>query len=103
MKSCNGFKLIKRLLFPGYIFVRYEVETKVFSALKATIGLSKVVLGMGGGPGIIPDSFIKELKRANELDVSTNSPLKQGDKVRLIDDPFVAMIGEILNTDLTGR
>ncbi len=103
IKSSNGFKRIERLLFPGYIFVRCDVDTKDLSALKATIGLSRVVRGMGEGPGVIPDGFIEELKRASELDASAYSLLKQGDKVRLIDGPFVGMIGEILNADSNGR
>ena len=103
MKAGNGFKRIERLLFPGYIFVRCDVNAKDLSALKSTIGLSRVVRGMGDGPGIIPDGFIEELKRASDLNASTEALLKQGDKVRLIDGPFVGMVGEILNADSNGR
>lgn len=99
----NGFKRIERLLFPGYIFVRCDVDTKDLSALKATIGLSRVVRGMGDGPGIIPDGFMEELNRASDLSASTRALLKQGDMVRVIDGPFVGMVGEILNADSNGR
>ena len=102
-KAGNGFKRLERLLFPGYIFVRCDVDTKELSALKATIGLSRVVRGMGDGPGIIPDGFIVELKRVSELSPLTEVSLKRGDSVRLIDGPFVGMIGEIMKADSNGR
>ena len=103
IKAGNGFKRIERMLFPGYIFARCDVDTKDVSALRATIGLSRVVRGMGDGPGKIPDGFIEELKRTSVLSAPTQALLKQGDKVRLIDGPFVGMVGEIMNADSNGR
>lgn len=102
-KAGIGFKRIERSLFPGYIFVRCDIYTKNLSALKATIGLSRVVRGMGDGPGIIPDGFIEELRRASVLNDSTKTLLKKGDRVRLIDGPFVGMVGEIMDADSNGR
>lgn len=99
----NELKHKERLMFPGYIFVRCNFETKGLSALKSTIGLSRVVRGMGDGPGIIPDGFIEELRRVTELNASTKTLLKKGDKVRIINGPFVGIVGEIVNADSNGR
>lgn len=103
IKSSNGFKRIKRLLFPGYIFVHCNVDAKNISALKSTVGLSRLVRGMGDGPGIIPDSFIEELKVANGVKRSPEASLKRGNKVHIIDGPFVGLVGEIMNADSNGR
>lgn len=102
-KVGNEFKRIERLLFPGYIFVRCDLSAKELSELRSTVGLSRVVKGMGDGPGIIPDSFIDELKNACGLRAPSEEFFRQGDKVRLINGPFVGMVGEIMSSDSNGR
>lgn len=102
-KTSKKFRRTQKLLFPGYVFIRCDVNSNDVSALKATVGVSRVVRGIGGGPGVIPNLFIEELKRASRLGSSEAISLKNGDKVRLIDGPFVGMVGEIMSADTNGR
>ena len=97
------FRQVERLLFPSYIFVRCVVNSVNLSALKATIGLSRVVRGMGDGPGVISDSFVNDLRHVHDLGLVGGSSVREGDKVRLVNGPFVGMVGEVLNTDSNGR
>lgn len=103
VKSGSGFRRVERLLFPGYIFVRCDVGSSDITALKATIGLSRVVRGISDGPGIIPDGFIEELRRTIHTDRLTDPSLREGDRIRLIAGPFVGMVGEIMSADSNGR
>ena len=103
IKSGNGFRRVERLLFPGYIFVRCDVGSNDISALKATIGLSRVVRGLSDGPGIIPDGFIEELRRSIHTDLLSDPSLSEGDQIRLIAGPFVGMVGEVMGADSNGR
>jgi len=103
IKSKNNFRRLETLLFPGYIFVRCDIGLGQISTLNATIGLSKVVRGTGTDAGIIPDGFIEELMFACGSGIITKANIKTGERVRLVDGPFVGVVGEVLSTDSNGR
>ena len=103
IKSNNNFRRVEKLLFPGYIFVRCDIESGHISTLNSTMGLSRVVRGAGTDIGIIPDGFIEELMFACGSDTATKANIKTGDMVRLVDGPFVGVVGEVLSTDSNGR
>jgi len=103
IKSNNNFCRVEKLLFPGYIFVRCNIGSGHISTLNATMGLSRVVRGTGTDVGIIPDGFIEELMFACGSGTTTKANIKTGDMVRLVDGPFVGVVGEVLSTDSNGR
>ena len=105
IRSGNGFKQVSRLLFPGYVFVRCQLASGDVKSLNATYGISRIVRGLGDGPGIIPDGFIDALMQACDGQ-SQNSPSdipEKGAHVRMIDGPFVGLAGEVLSADSNGR
>ena len=67
------------------------------------MGLSRVVRGTGTDAGVIPDGFIQELMFACEAGTTTKANIKSGDMVRLVDGPFVGVVGEVLSADSNGR
>lgn len=103
IKSTNNFRRVEKLLFPGYIFVRCDISSGHISTLNATMGLSRVVRGTGKDAGTIPDGFIKELMLACESSTAKKANIKSGDMVRLVDGPFVGVVGEVLSADSSGR
>ena len=103
IKSTNNFRRVEKLLFPGYIFVRCDTGSGHISTLNATMGISRVVRGTGKDAGIIPDGFIAELMFACESSTTKKQNIKTGDMVRLVDGPFVGVVGEVLSADSTGR
>ena len=103
IKSGNNFRRVEKLLFPGYIFVRCNIGSGHISTLNATMGLSRVVRGTGTDAGIIPDGFIEELMIACGSGTTTKENIKTGNMVRLVDGPFVGVVGEVLSTDSNGR
>jgi len=103
VKSNNTYRREEKLLFPGYIFVRCDLGSGHISTLNATIGLSRVVKGTGTDAGIIPDGFIEALRFACEAGTTTKANIKSGDMVRLVDGPFVGVVGEVLSADSNGR
>jgi len=77
--------------FPGYLFVRVDLETTGISYYKwmpNTLGL----VSFGGEPAIVPDNLIYELrKRIKEINDSGGEifdGLKSGDKIRIQAGPF---------------
>ncbi len=82
-KSCN--------FFPGYIFVRIDLEKIGLSALKWIPGSNGVVC-FGGEPGVVPDAFIHQLRykmdRLNEEPQAKWARYQKGDRVEIKHGPF---------------
>lgn len=77
--------------FPGYIFVRVDLDTvgmNTINWMPGTIGL----VSFGGIPASVPDSLILEVQqRLAEIEKAgglTFVDLEPGDKVRIVDGPF---------------
>lgn len=77
--------------FPGYLFVRVDLEDlgiSTFRWMPHTLGL----VTFGGEAAYIPDNLIQALKRqitsVNEDGGETFDGLRRGDKVKIIDGPF---------------
>jgi transcriptional antiterminator RfaH len=77
--------------FPGYLFVRVDLEDRGISTFRwmpHTLGL----VTFGGEAAYIPDSLIQALKRQiaiiNKNGGDIFDGLKRGDKVEIIDGPF---------------
>ncbi len=82
-KSCN--------FFPGYIFVRIDLEKLGMSALMWMPGSNGVVC-FGGEPGVVPDAFIHHLRHKvdhlNEDPQSKWARYQKGDQVKIAQGPF---------------
>jgi len=77
--------------FPGYLFVRVDLEESGISAFKwmpHTLGL----VSFGGEPAYVPDNFINAIKRRiqeiSEAGGEEFVGLKPGDKVWIHEGPF---------------
>jgi transcriptional antiterminator RfaH len=77
--------------FPGYLFVRVDLEEvgiSTFRWMPHTLGL----VTFGGEAAYIPDSLIQALERqisaVNEAGGEIFDGLKRGDKVKIIEGPF---------------
>ena len=104
IRSGNFFKKIKKLLFPGYIFVRIDPNGLDVKKVDSTFGVSKLVRRGDRKVAYLPDIFIQSIlvlqTKHNEI---FKSSLSLGKKVRLIEGPFVGMIGEIFKLHADGR
>lgn len=77
--------------FPGYLFVRVDLEQvghSAFQWMPHTLGL----VSFGGEPAVVPDHLVHALsQRIAEINAAggeTFDGLKQGDLVRISDGPF---------------
>lgn len=78
--------------FPGYLFVRADLEkvgTSVFQWMPHTLGL----VAFGGEPAIVPDNLIQAIQErvqaVNAAGGEIFDGLKTGDVVRISDGPFI--------------
>ena len=80
-----------RPYFPGYMFVRADLETRGQTAFSWLPGSHKLV-SFGGEPSIVPDNLIHDLHKhmaqiASE-EISMLNSLKPGDRVRITEGPL---------------
>jgi len=89
-----------RKFFPGYIFVKMELNTKSWHIVNDTPRVSGFV-GGGSDPGSVrpvPDSQIRRI--TNQIEEGTASPVpkqrfEEGETVRVTDGPFANFNGTV--------
>jgi transcription antitermination factor NusG len=88
-------KWIEQVLFPGYIFVNAQE-----SELHKIARTSRIVtyIHIGGKPSIIPSKEIEGIRKMLNLgeSISVETNLKEGEKVRIIEGPFIGHEGILL-------
>lgn len=104
VRHARSIKTIKAPLFPGYIFVSFELDYKTVRAVNGTRGV-KHIISNGGMPSCLPIGFVESLISGLDENgiVSQRPNLKPGDLVEMASGPFSNRIGELLNMDERGR
>lgn len=87
-------------LFPGYIFVTFDVRQGLWRRINATYGVGRLV-SFGQTPAEVPRGLIEGLRQRCDgtsklLPPSTFAP---GDQVRLTSGPFVNFVAEVETID----
>jgi len=105
VRKGNLFKRVKKLLFPGYIFVKINILNHDLYTLGNTLGISKVLKNPKGKAATLPETFIQNLKKLGYKDFNflKKQELKVGKSIKCIDGPFTGLIGQIYKVEETGR
>ena len=86
-------------LFPGYIFVSFNLKNFRWTAINNTIGIIKLITA-DNIPQCIPSNFISYLKlRCDKDDKLVSGEPKLGKKAKILNGPFSQMIGTVENID----
>lgn len=80
-------------LFPGYLFLRVDLQTDNVSPVRSTLGVAGMVrFGTHYQP--LPDSVIEYFRQKDAAADSTemrSSPFRPGDRVRILSGPFAGL------------
>ncbi len=81
-------------LFPGYLFIRLNIDAANWVKIKYLQGVRKI-LSFGSIPTIVPEELIEHIKqRISDVSCPHNkSDLKPGDKVEFLCGPFKGLEG----------
>lgn len=93
----NGkFVTAMRPLFPGYIFVAFEVARGLWRAVNSTYGITRLV-SFGRDPAAVPLDLVSQLMLRCDAKGKLLPPklLKPGDRVTLTKGPFVNFVAEV--------
>ncbi len=93
----NGkFFIINRPLFPGYIFVAFDVASGFWRTVNSTYGITRLV-SFGKEPTEVPLDLVSQLMLRCDADSKLLPPkiLKPGDHVALRTGPFANLVAEV--------
>jgi len=91
-------------LFPGYVFVKSELKPHERLEIVKTVGVVRLV-GNRDGPVPVDDEAIDSLRImvTGDNPVATGTRLKKGDRVMVVEGPFVGIIGTFVRYRGSGR
>jgi transcription elongation factor/antiterminator RfaH len=87
-------KRIRVPLFPGYIFVRSDLNPHERLEIVKTAGIVRLI-GNKTGPIPVPDEAIDSLQImvVGDNPVETGTRFRKGDRVMVVEGPFIGVIG----------
>jgi len=87
----------KRPLFPGYIFVRLDLQNDDIRALKSTRGISGIVCSRDATPAVLRQEIITDLIASCDENGELLPPdqLKRGDRVKVSAGPLHDMVATV--------
>ena len=96
--------MIRVPVFPGYLFVKSDMNPHEQVEIVKTIGVVRFI-GTKEGPVSVPDETIDSLKIMvnSESQITTGHRLVKGDKVMVVNGPFVGVIGTFITQKGKGR
>ena len=90
----------KAAFFPRYLFVAFDPVRDRWLRINRTIGVRSLVM-QGERPLPVPHGVVEELQSMTDAEgyLRLGTDLVVGDKVRVMDGPFVEMMGRIERLD----
>ena len=86
--------MIQVPLFPGYVFVKTDLNPYEHIEIVKTVGVVRII-GNKDGPLAVSQESIESLQImvAGNNDVTTGKDLRKGDRVMVVDGPFAGVTG----------
>lgn len=87
-----------RPLFPGYIFVAFDVARGFWRSVNSTYGVTRLV-SFGNEPTVVPPDLVAQLMQRCDENGRLLPPkrLQTGDKVTVTKGPFADFVAEVEN------
>ena len=103
-RSNSRFKNSFLPLFPGYIFVSFDMKESKWVRVKYTLGVLRIV-SFNNKPSEVPIDLILALKKKynNSNKFSSLKSIKKGDNIKILKGPLSGFIGKIEEYDAESR
>jgi len=95
-RSQSKFAVVRRPLFPGYIFVSFDITKGGWRAVNSTNGVTRLV-SFGKEPAPVPQDIISQLFLRCDASGKLLPPniLKPNDQVRITSGPFADFVATV--------
>jgi len=104
-KHARKVEIVRRPLFPSYIFAKLLAEKPQWRPLISTQGVRNVV-HFNSRLGFIPESLVNQLRSYEEADLleKMGAPVfEPGAQVKVVEGPFRSFMAKVLSVDERGR
>jgi transcription termination/antitermination protein NusG len=103
-KRTDRKKMIRVPLFPGYLFVKTNLNPVEHLEILKTAGVVRLI-GNTDGPKSVPDEAVQSLMIMVKTDdpVSTGQIYRKGDRVIVVSGPFAGVVGRFIRYGGKGR
>ena len=100
----NKFFVKNAYVFPGYMFMCFDMHSISWTKINSTYGVSKI-LTFNKKPSEISSDFILALKNRYEINdnPTRKETLKQGDSIKFFAGPFAELIAKVESVDENNR
>jgi transcriptional antiterminator RfaH len=87
-------------LFPGYLFVKFDVSQHGWAAVNGTTGVSSLIMS-GNRPSATPKGLVNQLKISfgDRCEGANGPSFAVGDRVQLTVGPFANKLGQLHEVD----
>lgn len=104
VRHARKLRTVLTAAFPGYVFVRLDLERERWRSVNGTIGVSRLIMA-GDMPKPVPCGVVETLMAyVDEFGIARfDRDLVEGQAVRIKDGPLANAIGQILRLDGNGR
>jgi transcription elongation factor/antiterminator RfaH len=104
VKHARRLRTVQQALFPGYLFIRLDLNVDRWRSVNGTFGVSRMIMS-GERPAAVPKEVIDGLlKHTDEQGaIRLDDGLKVGQQVRVVTGPMTDFMGELLSLDDNGR
>lgn len=104
-RSAKGPQRVLRPMFPGYVFVEFDITQPDWPKIRSTRGVSRLVGNISGRPSQLPNALIDILRQrcAGNVDKTSVNALQPGDKVYVSSGPFAAFLATVERMDAQSR
>jgi transcription antitermination factor NusG len=94
--------LIRKPMFPGYLFVRQALDKAGYIEILKTNGLARILGERWDRPAVVPDAEIDAIRQVLEagLPVLSHSYLREGHRVRIMQGPLAGVEGILVHNNL---
>lgn len=104
IKIRNKLIYKKVFVFPGYMFVGFDIQNFNWNKINNTYGVSKVLI-FNNKPSEVSHNLILALKHTYESNMTqiSKESLQKGDTIKFINGPFVDFLARIENMEKKDR
>ena len=98
----NGSRhLIRKPMFPGYLFLRHTLDKASYVEIMKTNGLARILGERWDRPAVVADAEIDAIRRVLDtgLAILPHSYLREGHQVRIIQGPLVGVEGLLVQNN----
>ena len=92
--------LIAVPMFPGYLFLRHDLDKSSYVDIAKTRGLTRILGERWDRPAVIPDNEVETVQRlsAARLPLMAHPFLQEGHRVRITDGPLADVEGVLVES-----